>query len=107
MKTLLITALVAASLTVPASAQADYQPVCTNGFFLYGLRMATRTICDGPIRPDGSWMRARGFYAPGYYKTWCGSYSCTIYPIPALDIGPEVYPVTLDTILPDEPGHLG
>jgi hypothetical protein len=30
-----------------------------------------------------------------------------MYPIPALDIGPEVYPVTPDTILPDEPGHLG
>ncbi len=76
-----------------------------------------RSICDGPIQPDGSWMRRRIVGIPGHYEypsSSCsgGSYSsyCTFYPggwVDEVDSDDETYPVTPDTVLPDEPGHLG
>ncbi|WP_186246630.1 CDGP domain-containing protein [Mycobacterium kubicae] len=77
----------------------------------------TRQICDGPIRPDGSWTRERIIGVPAHYvnaSSSCssGSYSshCTYYPggwVGDRIQSDETYPVTPDTVLPDEPGHLG
>ncbi|HZE16035.1 MAG TPA: hypothetical protein VE197_10175 [Mycobacterium sp.] len=90
-------------------------PNCVEQFWMLGLRASTRRICDGPIRPDGSWHRCRLFYAPGYLvpaQSYCsgGIFStyCTYYPpqwVPEL-YRPECYDVTPDTVLSDEPGHI-
>ncbi len=98
---------VAAGITA-APAQADYDPGCQKSLFLYGLRMTNRTICDGPIREDGSWMRIRNFYSPQYWRSgWCGAYSCYMGSwIPEFDKTDGPYPVTPETVLPDEPGHI-
>lgn len=52
---------------------------------------------------------ARNFYANSYYVPWrCDRYSCTgDYWVPVFDTGVETYRVTPDTVLPDEPGHIG
>lgn len=67
-----------------------------------------RTLCDGPIRPDGSWMRARQFWDPGYQvPITCGGPACFGgYWQPEKRGQIETYPVTPDTVLPDEPGHI-
>lgn len=75
-----------------------------------------RLICDGPIRPDGSWMRTRVIGVPAHYaypSSSCsgGEYysNCTYYPggnIPEQDSDNETYVVRQDTVLPDEPGHM-
>lgn len=75
-----------------------------------------RTLCDGPVSRDGSWSRARTIWVPAHQT----SYSCTTRPgrysssscsggyfIPQSTVSSEVYPVRSDTVLPDEPGHLG
>jgi hypothetical protein len=81
------------------------------------LGTQTRAICDGPIRPDGSWMRRRiigvpAHYAPASSSCSGGEYSsyCTYYPggyVPEIDSDDETYPVNPGNVLPDEPGHLG
>ena len=92
--------------TIPAHADAGCQTVPW-GF----LGSQKRTICDAPLRADGSWDRTRTIWWPSYWvRGWCsGSYvymSCT----PGYWMPPggnqETYPVTADTVLPDEPGHL-
>lgn len=110
---LLVCATTAGILT--PTAHADYNPGCTSQFWMVGLRATTRTICDGPIQADGTWMRARNFYAQaytaaGYSNCYGGTYysSCTYTPpqqVPEFNKS-EVYPVTAATVLPDEPGHL-
>ncbi len=80
------------------------------------LGTQTRQICDGPIRPDGSWLRERIIGIPAHYanpSSSCSSgryYSnCTYYPGGWVDDqiqSHEIYPVTAETVLPDEPGHL-
>lgn len=81
------------------------------------LGSQTRQICDTPIRADGSWMRHRIIGVPAHYENpssscYSGSYSshCTYYPggyVAEYDADDEVYVVTPDSVLPDEPGHLG
>lgn len=81
------------------------------------LASQVRALCDGPIRPDGSWMRHRVIGVPAHHEyphTSCsgGTYysNCTYYPggdIPEYDSDDEIYVVTPDTVLPDEPGHIG
>lgn len=81
------------------------------------LGTQTRQICDGPIGPDGSWIRTRIIGVPAHYQNpssscYYGSYSggCTYYPggfVAEQDSDSETYPVRPDTVLPDEPGHLG
>src|ERR1700761_8943498 len=79
-----------------------------------------RTLCDGPIAADGSWSRQRTIWAPAHNSTpICTSYggsssyssnytSCSGgYLIPERLISDETYPVRPETVLPDEPGHLG
>lgn len=100
-----------APFAIPAPAHADAGINCTNQFWLM-LGANTRTICDGPIRPDGSWMRAREFWTPAHYvrgSGYCSRYSCSYsegYYQERTSKGIEVYPVTADSVLPDEPGHL-
>ncbi|OQZ89348.1 hypothetical protein BST11_17970 [Mycobacterium alsense] len=76
-----------------------------------------REICDGPIQPDGSWMRHRVIGIPAHYENPSSScfggdgYSnCTFYPggwVSDQIADDETYPVNPGTVLPDEPGHLG
>jgi hypothetical protein len=101
----------------PPAGATQLPPNCVSqpwGFLgVKGLRQ----ICDDPIRPDGSWMRHRVIGQPAYYarpSTHCsfGDYSSDCYYdeggyVPESDSDDEWYPVTPDTVLPDEPGHLG
>ena len=78
-----------------------------------------RTLCDGPISSDGSWSRERTIWVPAHYSapmctgTSSGrSYSSYTncyggYFVNERLISNETYPVRPDTVLPDEPGHLG
>ncbi len=97
-----------------ARAMPVVPPNCVEQFWMLGLRASTRRICDGPIRPDGSWHRCRLFYALGFlipaHSNCYGGFSryCTYYPprrVPELNRS-ECYEVTPDTVLPDEPGHI-
>lgn len=74
-----------------------------------------RAICDGPIRADGSWERRRILWTPAHrvpLRTSCygSSYiSCTTtggYWVDLTVAEDMSYPVTPDTVLPNEPGHL-
>jgi hypothetical protein len=110
---------VAAALSLAPTAGASPvpgQPNCDRvpwGFLGYQVR----AICDGPIQPDGSWERARVTAIPAHYSpatSSCsgGGYStyCTYYPGGYVDtqiLDNETYIVTPETVLPDEPGHLG
>lgn len=106
-------ALVAAGIAYAGEASAD-PAGCTTDLWGF-LGSQRRTICDGPILPDGSWSRGRLFWIPAHQvplRTSCsGTYyvSCTStggYFQPYTEIGLETYWVTPDTVLPDEPGHL-
>ena len=103
--------LVAAGCTAPIASATPEN--CVEQFWRYGLRSATRIICDSPITADGSWTRGRAFTAPGYIADGYGiCYSevfCTYTPareVAALDVR-DYYRVTPETVLPDEPGHVG
>ncbi|ASR85576.1 hypothetical protein I5G80_gp068 [Mycobacterium phage Krueger] len=105
----------AASLTLaPVSRADDYDPGCKIDLWGF-LGSSRRLICDGPIQPDGSWMRSREFYIPAHrvpLRTTCsGSYSVTCtttggYFQEERSDGIEVYRVTPETLLADEPPHL-
>ena len=107
---LCVGAVMAAGVQAAPLAHA-YEPGCVSQFWLYNLRGTTRTICDGPRFPDGSWKRAREFFAPERYVpvtcSW-GSYGGSCYggyTLRELNIL-DVYPVTDATVLPDEPGWI-
>ena len=107
-----LTTLVASSLTAGAlllAPTASADPGCQTvpwGF----LGSQKRTICDGPMRADGSWDRTRTIWWPSYWVNgYCYGYrfiSCTPGYWTAPGGNQETYPVTADTVLPDEPGHL-
>lgn len=112
-KALLVAGAVAASLATAPAAHA-YNPGCVQQYWLYGGlwgRGTTRTICDGPIQPNGSWLRARQFYdGERYVPVSCswGTYSGSCsggYWLREFDKR-DTYWVTPDTVLPDEPGHI-
>jgi len=115
MRTVTVAAIAATLLAggVTPVATADIPANCVQQFWMVGLRAAKRTICDGPMAPDGSWQRGRGFYAPafvadGYSVCYSRSY-CTFSPprtVPVLDTR-EYYTVTPATVLSDEPGYVG
>lgn len=93
-------------------ARADTAENCVEQFWMVGLRSATRTICDGPIAADGTWMRARTFTAPafvadGYSVCYSPAFCTFTMPreVAAYDVA-DTYLVTADTVLPDEPGHI-
>jgi len=82
---------------------------CVSDYFQYGPRGTTRYLCDGPLRPDGSWERCRNFYSPEkYWESWNideDGNPVSSYSLPMLNIY-ECYTVTPDTVLPDEPGWI-
>jgi hypothetical protein len=103
------------AIGVAAPAKADYTNGCEAidwGF----LGRDTRTVCDGPRRPDGSWDRGRLFNSGGYWlpaRTTCsgGSYSSTCYSYEKTylewrEIGRDFYVLTDDIIPFGEPGWL-
>ena len=95
----------------PAAANGPGQAGCeTINWGFLGSQL--RTICDGPILADGSWLRAREVWIPAHqvpFTCYYGNYysSCSGgYLVDAHDVSRDVYPVTADTPLPDEPSHL-
>jgi len=101
--------------SVPGRAHADVIQQCkTDAWgFLGGQR---RELCDGPLHPDGSWIRQRIIYVPAHQvnrscSTFGNAYSAFTncsggYFQPLTVVTQDVYPVTPATVLPDEPGHL-
>ena len=90
-------------------------PTCKTEPFGLGWR---RTLCDGPMSSDGSWSRERTIWVPAHYSTpICTSRSSSSYSsysdcyggymVNERLLSNETYPVRPDTVLPDEPGHLG
>jgi hypothetical protein len=106
---ILATALVAIGIAVAAPAHAD-AGCQTEGWGLFKVKQ--RTLCDGPIRPDGSWTRERTFWIPAHqvpFTCTYGDYSSSCsggYFVDDSLVSDEHYVVTPDTVLPDEPGHL-
>ncbi len=110
--------VVAIDMALAPLAHADRLPAnCESHPWGFLGLTKRRIICDGPMQPDGSWMRERVIGVPAHYvpaSSSCsgGSYSsyCTYYPggwVDAQIDDDETYPVRPDTVLPDEPGHLG
>jgi hypothetical protein len=110
-----LAAAIATGLAMAGPANA--QPGCqTSPWGFLGLTKQ-RLICDGPILPDGSWWRHRVIGRPGYWarpsrSCTYGDYSsyCTYDDggwVPERDDDDETYLVRPETLLPDEPGHLG
>lgn len=103
-------AALAASFMLPTAAtppaHADYDPGCIAGPAMYGLRKVNRSICDGPILPDGSWWRSRRFYAPADYNVWyTPTFGFEGAPIPELVVQ-DKYQVWPDAIPFGEMGHI-
>lgn len=107
MKKLIIGGLAALAIVgVAPTPTASADPGCQT--MLWGfLGSQRRTICDGPIQPDGSWMRVRAVWWPErWVPTTCGRYSCWGGYWQDAGGTREVYPVNPTSVLPDEPGHL-
>jgi hypothetical protein len=97
----------------PVASAAPAPPGCVEQFWMIGLRATNRTICDGPLAPDGSWMRARSFTAPAFVAdgiSVCYSNSYCTFSLPrqvaAYDVR-DTYRVTPETVLADEPPYVG
>lgn len=83
---------------------------------IFGLSPSIRKICDGPIHPDGTWLRSRNFIHPTFIRSTCGgiSYADGQCPpwnnqrdsVPASMGAWEFFYITVDTVPPGEPGHL-
>ena len=108
--------LATGALYATAPAKADALSGCQDEFKLILFQSTRRVICDGELRPDGSWLRAREFYTPAHWvngRSYCsgGTYysSCTYSPgywQERVSQGVETYVVFPDNVLADEPGHL-
>lgn len=104
---------VLAGTGVAFAGHAEAQPAgaaCQTDLWGF-LGTQRRTLCDGPVRGDGSWERLRVIWTPAYttpincygryyFNCWGGDF-----------VGEHVnsserYPVTPSTVLPDEPQHL-
>ena len=100
------------ALGAPAASHAETQPGMGCETIHWGfLGSDRRKICDGPMQKDGSWQRTRTVFSPAYFKPFrCDSavfLTCSGgYPVPTSIQSQESYPVTPDTVLPDEPGWL-
>ncbi|WP_111510390.1 CDGP domain-containing protein [Mycobacterium kyogaense] len=118
MSRILLSALAFCAAVIVAPP-ADAQPGCFTDTVrrgIFGLQSLTRTMCDGPVLPDGSWTRHRVIGIPAHYQNAHSSCShstyssnCTYYEAGwvAEDVFEEdVYPVRPETVLPDEPGHI-
>ncbi len=124
---LLATAFTATAVGLAATSYADDAPAPNFGGFAHtGANCKTepfgflgsqrRTLCDGPISSDGSWSRERTIWVPAHYSMpiCIGGHSSSSYTscsggymINERLVSDETYPVRPDTVLPDEPGHLG
>jgi len=118
---LLATAITATAVGLAATSHADFGgpshpgAICKTepwGF----LGSQRRTLCDSPIGVDGSWSRERTIWQPAHRTSYnCDygsrrSYSTNCYGgylVPERLISNETYPVRPETVLHDEPGHLG
>lgn len=108
MKRLIAVSAMAILLPIPTAQAAPTGEGCVEDFWMWkGLRSVTRMICDGDRKADGSWLRVRGFFDDRYYVPFtCSRYSCSGgYWVDELEVI-ERYPVTDDTVLPDEPGWI-
>lgn len=109
-------AVFAALMFGATPAEADPLPSRCERVPILGLNPQIRTICDRPIRADGSWERFRQFSHPQYTHSTCFGQlyqgGCPNWAKDARDINPayegplEQYVVTPDTIPDGEPGHL-
>ena len=111
-----IAVLLAVGLAYAAgSAKAD-SPGCVTDRGIWLFHGTARTLCDGPVLPDGSWHRWREFWTPAHqvpmscYTSGSRYYATTNctggYWQERTSNGVEDYPVFPDTVLPDEPGHI-
>lgn len=116
----LAAAITATAVGLAATSHADFgspAPTANCKTDPWGfLGSQRRTLCDGPISSDGSWTRERTIWVPPHFtSTFCSSsgsrYSYTNcsggYYVDQRLVSSETYPVRPDTVLPDEPGHLG
>ena len=114
-------AIAVAPLVGPPEANASpgIDPKCVDQVWVILFQSTRRTICDGPIRSDGTWTRWREFYTPAHMvngRSYCsgGAYysSCTHTPSywqERTTRGIEQYdinPAGENKVLPDEPGHI-
>ncbi len=104
---------------VASAGDAHAAPGCETvpwGF----LGSKNRTICDGPMQADGSWVRHRAIWwkakqvpltcnswNAGGYSGGYGSSTCIGGYVEPAGGTRESYLVTDATVLPDEPGYLG
>ncbi|GLP83645.1 hypothetical protein TUM20984_50650 [Mycobacterium antarcticum] len=109
-----------AALVAPVASADQFGPNCQTDNVrrgILGLSFQTRTICDTPIRSDGSWSRKRIYWIPAHHvsaQSNCTSstYSSHCTFTDAYDVddtivdGPDEYVVFPDNVLPDEPGHM-
>jgi hypothetical protein len=92
-------------------ANADVHPGCQNDRWGF-LGTQTRSICDGPLQADGSWVRFRMVWVPAHQvpiSTYCSSYSCSTsggYWQDEQVFEKVKYPVTPDTVVAGEPAWL-
>jgi hypothetical protein len=123
----LATAITAIGVGLAATGHADDAP---GPDFANSARLSTncktepwgflgsqrRTLCDSPVSSDGSWRRERTIWVPAHHTPYhCNNYGSsrsytTCYGGDFVDqqlISNETYPVRPDTVLPEEPGHLG
>jgi hypothetical protein len=109
---LAVAGLIAAPNVLIAPPPAHASPGCETipwGF----LGSQKRTLCDGPMLPDGSWERGRVVWVPAHqvpFTCTYGRYSSTCsggYFVNETTISQESYFVRPETVLPDEPGYLG
>jgi hypothetical protein len=120
---LLATAITATAVGLAATSHADFGGLSHAGAacktepwgFLGSQR---RTLCDSPIGADGSWSRERTIWQPASQtpynctystdRSFSGSSTCSGgHFVPERLISNETYPVRPETVLHDEPGHLG
>lgn len=96
----------ALAFSIPPKAQAEDGIGCET--ILWGfLGSQRRTLCDGPIQADGSWVRVRVIWWPErWVPVSCSRYSCWGGYWIEEGGNREAYIVRPETVLPDEPGHL-
>lgn len=94
-----------------SEASADNGIRCQTDLWGF-LGSQRRELCDTPRQADGSWMRSRIVYVPsGWVNGYCSGsryyWSCSPgYWRPYREVSSEIYPVTDQTKLPDEPGNI-
>jgi len=125
---LLATAITATAVGLAATSHADFgdptpdfahsaraDAICKTepwGF----LGSQRRTLCDGPVSSDGGWSRERTIWVPAHrtpetctsssdYRSFSTCYGG--YWVDQRLVSNETFPVRPETVLPDEPGHVG